>query len=394
MNLHLYAQQYRQDLLQRTVPFWLRFGLDEANGGYFCLISAKGEVVSTDKWLEWHGQQAWAFTQLFLSEPQSEYLQYAQHGADFLLRHAAGTKDNFWQIVDCTGRGVEEASDSCAESAAVAAWSVLYEITNESKYAEAAKKTLSKAFRRRDKKLQKQTEDILSGRFLKNLSELNSLTQALIAAKNLLSEKYFREKSEALIHELTHHFWESRASILLENVFSEGGFSDCIWGRRIHAGQVFETFNTFYELTKHLNKRQLRRQLAQHVVYLADTTWDEAYGGYFHWMDVKSLPTTEPEANFKFAWVHLEACTALLHAYQVLQDSAILKLWQRVYDYMWQYFPDKSPEGEWIGVLSRHGEPLLNLKATPDKSAYYPIKNGIKSAEILLSLKNTEPQKP
>ncbi|MEZ4903466.1 MAG: AGE family epimerase/isomerase [Spirosomataceae bacterium] len=157
---------------------------------------------------------------------------------------------------------------------------------------------------------------------------MNGLAKALVATKDLLSEKSFREKSEDVINELMKHFWEPRANILLENVFAEGGYSDCILGRKIHPGQVFEAFNTFYELTEALNDfNQLRRQLAQHVIYLADTTWDEVYGGYFQWLDIKSLPAIEPSAYFKLAWVHLEACTALLRLSSI-RDRAILKKWQ------------------------------------------------------------------
>jgi len=386
MNLLVYAQQYRQDLLQRIVPFWLKFGLDAENGGYFCVLSAKGEVITTDKWVVWHAQQAWAFAKLYQFEPRPEYLEFARRGADFLLLNAADAKDNWWNSVDCTGRGVVETTDSCPEAATISAWSLLYELTQEETYAEAAKKTLAKAFRRREKRLQKRAEDVLSGRHLKNLGELSAMTKALIASKELMGEKAFKEKAEALIHELTKHFWEPRANILLENVFPEGGYSDCLRGRQIHAGRVFEAFNAFYDLTKELNKRQLRRQLAQHVAFLAETTWDEAYGGYFYWLDLKSLPTVEPEASYKYAWVQLEACTALLRAYQVLQDRTLLKHWLRVNDYVWQHFPDHSLEGEWLGVLSRHGEPLVNMKATPEKSAYYPIKNLLDSAAILTSI--------
>jgi N-acylglucosamine 2-epimerase len=386
MNLLLYAQQYRQDLLQRIVPFWENFGLDVINGGYFCVLSAKGEVISSDKWVEWHGQQAWAFAKLYQFEPHPQYLEYARQGADFLLQYATDAKDNWWKTVDCTGRGVEEATDTQPDTAAIAAWSILFDITQEEIYAEAAKKALNKAFRKREKRLQKNTEEVLSGRFLKNIEELSALARSLVAAKDLLSEKSFREKAEALLNELMKHFWEPRANILLAHVFPEGGYSDCLLGRKIHAGRVFEAFNAFYDITKVLNKRQIRRQLAQHVAYLAETTWDETYGGYFYWLDVKSLPASEPNAYYKYAWVHLEASTALLRAYQVLQDRALLKQWLRVNDYLWQHFSANAPEGEWIGVLSRHGEPLLPLKATPEKSAFSPIKNLLESAELLAAL--------
>jgi N-acylglucosamine 2-epimerase len=167
MNLLVYAQQYRQDLLQRIVPFWTKFSLDKDNGGYFCVLSAKGEIITTDKWVVWHAQQAWAFAKLYQFEPKPEYLEFARQGADFLLLNATDSKDNWWEIVDCTGRGVVEVTDSHAEAAAITVWSLLFDLTQEEQYAEAVKKAINKAFRRREKRLQKRTEDVLSGRHLK-----------------------------------------------------------------------------------------------------------------------------------------------------------------------------------------------------------------------------------
>jgi hypothetical protein len=39
--------------------------------GYFCVLSAKGEVITTDKWVVWHAQQAWAFAKLYQFEPRT-----------------------------------------------------------------------------------------------------------------------------------------------------------------------------------------------------------------------------------------------------------------------------------------------------------------------------------
>lgn len=386
MNFPAYAQQYHQNLLERIVPFWLQHSLDTVFGGYWNVISAKGEVITTDKWLQWHGQQAWAFVQLYQFEPNQAYLDYAKHGADLLLHYGTDTKENWWEVIDGTGKGLQLITDTRTEAAAVMAWAALYQITQEHTYADAAKKTILKAFKRREKLLQKRTDDISTERNLKNLGELTALAHALTAAEEILGEKVFREKTESLLQELMRHFWEPRAEIMLENVFAEGGFSDCLLGRRIHPGRVFEAFNTFEGLMKSPQQRRMRQQLAKHILLLAETTWDEAYGGYFHWRDVKNRTLSEPDAYFKYAWVHLEASTALLKAYQVLQDRSLLRYWQRTHDYLWHEFTDNTPEGEWIGVLSRHAEPLFQLKATPEKSAYYPIKNLLDTAKLLLGV--------
>ncbi|MFN4144921.1 MAG: AGE family epimerase/isomerase [Runella sp.] len=389
MNLLPYAQEYRRYLRERIVPFWQNFSIDTQFGGYHCVLSAKGEVITSDKWIEWHGQQSSAFLYFYLSENQPIFLQSAQQGADFLLRYAFDEKGTFSEVVDTTGRKLTDVSDARPEAAAVVAWASIAPLIEASNYAEIAKKTFLRAFRHREKRLQKQIEEVSNGRQLKNISELSAVAKALWAVRESLGEKNFKEKAEALLNELMKHFWEPRAGILLENVFSEGGFSDCLQGRRIHPGRAFEAFNAFYDITKILNKRRIRQQLAEHIAYLTDTTWDEAYGGYFHWLDVKSLPPSQPDAYFKYAWVQLEATTAILMAYQVLQDRELLRKWLRVHDYTWQHFPDNTPEGEWIEVLSRHGEPLFSLKATPAKSAYPVVKNLLDSAAILEQIQSS-----
>ena len=373
MDTSLYAPQHQEEI-KKMVAFWLKFSQDTVFGGYFCALSSKGEIITSDKWIAWHGQQAYTFAQHYQATPdQPEWLAYARHGADFLLQFGADAKDNWRAVVDCSGHLVLPATDAQPEAWAAAAWSKLAVITAEEIYAEAAKKTLLKALKRREKTLQKWTEDITGPRRLKNLAEWSALATALLAAAELLGEKIFKEKATALLEELMTHFLEPRASLLLENVFPQGGYCDCPEGRKLNPGRIFEAINAGLELARLLKKRQIGQKLAKHAQYIAETTWDEKYGGFFQWLDLKTMPMINPAADHKLAWPQLAALKTLHKADVILNQPELFKLWQRTHDYIWQHFPDLSPTGEWVGLLSRHGEPLLDLKASPEKSAYQTL---------------------
>jgi len=373
MDIGAYLPQYRQEI-ENMADFWLKFSPDNAFGGYFCVLSDKGEVIDTDKHTRWHAQQAYTFAQLYQHvAPRPEWRAYAEQGADFLLQFGSDSKENWCNITDRTGRLVAEAPDVQAESWAAAAWATLANITSENRYAEAAKKTLLKAFKKRDKTHKKWTDDTLGPRHLKGLAEWTALALALLAAQEIVGEKYFKDKIALLLSELTTHFWEPRADVLLTNVPPSGGYYECAAGRRLETGIAFEALGVGLELANVLKKRKIAQKVARQVEHISQATWDDKYGGFFQWLDIKNLPILNPAADYKLASVQLSALNALKKADEFLGDHALFKRWQRTHDYTWQHFPDLSATGEWTGVLNRHGEPLLELKATPTKNAYQTL---------------------
>jgi N-acylglucosamine 2-epimerase len=380
MNLGRLKEQYSHELTQRIIPFWLEYSPDSVWGGYFDVLSAKGEVVASDKWIVWQAQQCYTFIELFrYNSSQSDYLDYAKVGADFLLKITENTKNDWPEIVDKTGRAVQYVSDYEAEAYCVLAWAAIHDITTEQKYATAAKQTLLKLLKKRDKK---NATPNLELRQHKNLSELTAIAKALLEARNIVGEKFFTEKSTLLLNELHTHFWEPRAEILLENVVLSGGYCESIEGRRINTGKIFEAAIVFIDLATILKKKKMVQLLSNQILYIANTTWDEKYGGYFAVMDIKNAPYIDSEYQNKALYVQLVALVALQKASQTLTKPEIEKLWQRTHDYAWLYYPDRSTEGEWRHLSNRQGEPISNLKASPTYSAY-------QSARLLVALLKT-----
>lgn len=368
MDFRRLAEQYSNELFQRILPYWFNFSIDTINGGYFNVLSSSGEIVSTDKWVLMQLLQMQSIVAVYETSLNNDAVKdYIKHGHDFLT-NILDFKKKLPEIVDCTGRVVKYTTDFVVEAEMISALvSVLSILETES----VDKQAIVKLLKKRDKAHQLAIADISGERQFKNLDELTAIAKALLACRQLLSQKVYIEKASSLVNELSFHFWEQRADVILENVYMAGGYSECLEGRSINPGKIFETALVFIELAKTVHKKKTINDLIKQVIYIAETTWDEKYGGYYNTVDIKSWAQVRPEANFKTLRTHTAALSVLLKVYSLNKKSDTLKLWQRTHDYVWLQFTDKSKEGEWLPVLDRHGEPVLNLKATPSHCAYY-----------------------
>lgn len=63
--MQAYSTQYRDELLQRVVPFWLEHSVDREYGGYFTSLERDGTVFDTDKWVWLQGREVWTLVTLY-----------------------------------------------------------------------------------------------------------------------------------------------------------------------------------------------------------------------------------------------------------------------------------------------------------------------------------------
>ena len=59
MNLKKLEQQYKNELLNNVLPFWLQKSQDYVYGGYFTCLDRKGNVFDTDKFIWLQERQVW-----------------------------------------------------------------------------------------------------------------------------------------------------------------------------------------------------------------------------------------------------------------------------------------------------------------------------------------------
>ena len=65
--LGYWGEKYKNDLLTDILPFWLKYGIDHENGGYFTCLDRDGSLLDTNKSVWFQGVE---FT---LSDLESAY---------------------------------------------------------------------------------------------------------------------------------------------------------------------------------------------------------------------------------------------------------------------------------------------------------------------------------
>ncbi len=64
-TLENYIQQYRSNLLEDVIPFWLKNSFDKEFGGFFTCLDRTGKVYDTDKFAWLQNRQIWCFSMLY-----------------------------------------------------------------------------------------------------------------------------------------------------------------------------------------------------------------------------------------------------------------------------------------------------------------------------------------
>lgn len=65
MNFQQLTEQYKHELLDKVVPFWLNHSQDKECGGYFTCLERDGKVYDTDKFVWLQGREVWMFATLY-----------------------------------------------------------------------------------------------------------------------------------------------------------------------------------------------------------------------------------------------------------------------------------------------------------------------------------------
>ena len=65
MDFKQLEKQYRDELLQNVIPFWLEKSQDKEYGGYFTCLDREGNVFDTDKFIWLQTREVWLFSMLY-----------------------------------------------------------------------------------------------------------------------------------------------------------------------------------------------------------------------------------------------------------------------------------------------------------------------------------------
>lgn len=371
MDFKILSEQYKNELLNKVVPFWENNSLDKEFGGYFTCLKRDGEVFDTDKFIWLQARQVWMFAKLYNEvEQKPEWLQIALDGAEFLQKYGHDGKLNWYFSLTREGQPLVQPYNIFSDCFATMAFGQLSKATGNDDFAAISKDTFQNILKRSDNPKGDYNKLVPGTRPLKGFSLPMILCNLALEIEHLLEPELVNSTVEKVLHEVMEVFYQPDSGLILENVNPDGSFSDSFEGRLLNPGHAIEAMWFIMDLSERLKRPELAQKAVDIALRTLKYGWDEKFGGIFYFLDIKGNPPQQLEWDQKLWWVHIETLITLIKGYALTGNEECLAWFEKVHDYSWAHFAD-AEYGEWYGYLNRQGEVLLPLKGGKWKGCFH-----------------------
>ena len=335
--------RFYRNLVEDTLPFWIKNGIDRTYGGYTTFLDRKGEMLSTHKPMWVMGRFAWLLARLYNTlEARDEWLELAQHGIAFIRKYGFDNDGRMFYAVEQDGRPIRKRRYLFTETFGVIALAEYARAAGDKDAFALAEKTMGLIleFYNDPSRLEaKFLPDNYSVRdhstAMIQINTLQVLRSAAIALEgNVEIEGYGNYQSliDHAIDEIFSYFVKPEKKAVLETVGLQGEYLGSIpEGRCINPGHPIETAWFIMEEGKHRNDAELIRKALPLLEWSLDRGWDTEYGGLFYFVDIEGRQPVQLEWDMKLWWPHNEAIYATILAYSLTGEDKFEKWFEKPY---------------------------------------------------------------
>ncbi len=371
LDLPHYIDKYREALLYDVVPFWATYSLDDEHGGFFTSLDRHGNVYDRDKFVWLQCRQVWFFALFYNRVSQRQkWLDIALHGAHFLEKFGRDEQGHWYFSLAADGSPLVQPYNIFSDCFAAMAFGQLGLASGQEKYNDIARTTFEQILTRRDNPKGRYSKSYPGTRTLKDLALPMILSNLALELEHLLDRRLVESTMSYALYEVMEIFYRKDLRVILENVSSDGSFSDTFAGRLTCPGHGLESMWFAMEVGVRNQNRMLVEKAKNIALNIVEYGWDQEFGGIFYFLDVKGYPLERLDWDQKLWWVHQEAALALLKGYAYTRDRRCWDWFRRIDAYAWNHFADPQ-FGEWYGYLNRRGEVLLPLKGGKWKGCFH-----------------------
>lgn len=366
------ALRYREELLEKVLPFWLDKSQDTQFGGYFSCLGRDGSIYDTDKFVWLQGREVWMFAMLYNNmEQRKEWLDAAVQGAEFLRKYGHDGNYDFYFSLTRDGRPLVAPYNIFSNTFACMAFAQTAKATSNSEYAEIARRIFNRILERWANPKGKWSKAVSGTRPMKDFALPMIICNMALEVEDIIHNPELIERTiDESVHEIVDVFYKPELGVILENLAPDGSMIDCFEGRKVNPGHDLEAMWFLMDIGIRRSDKALIDKAVEIALSVIEYGWDKEYGGIFYFMDRKGAPTQELEWDQKLWWVHIEAAIAMIKGYSLTGNKKCLEWFEKLDEYLWTRFRDPDYP-EWYGYLNRLGEVLLPLKGGKWKGCFH-----------------------
>ena len=382
------AASYKSDLTENIMPFWMKYGWDEVNGGIYTCLDRDGSLMDTTKSVWFQGRFAFVCAFAYNHVKKNlQWLEAAKSTIDFIDRHCFDENGHMYFSVTADGQPIRKRRYVFSETFAAIAMSEYALATGDQKYAERALQIFN------DTQRFLSTPGFLQPKFEENVKlQSHSIIMILInvgsCIRKVIKDPKLTAQIDESIKKLKNYFIHPEFKCLLETVGMNGEFIDTNVGRTINPGHCIETSWFIMEESK---LRGWDKELLDLSLQIFDWSWnwgwDKQYGGIINFKDCRNLPPQDYSQDMKFWWPQCETIIATLYAYLATGDDEYIYRHQRISEWTYAHFPD-SEFGEWYGYLHRDGTVAQPAKGNLFKGPFHIPRMMVKSYSLCQEILN------
>ena len=377
--LKYWKDYYKDDLTNNILPFWIKYGVDNINGGVYTCLDKDGTLMDTTKSVWVQGRFAFICSYAYNNvEKNPDWLKISKQTIDFIEKYCFDKDCRMYFEVTADGTPLRKRRYIFSESFAAIAMAEYSLASGDKSYAQKA----LDLFKRMRYFLN--TPGILQPKYLPSLqTQGHSITMIMInvacVIKKVIDDPVLDEQIDESIYAIENYFMHPEFKALLETVGPKGEFIDTINGRLINPGHCIETSWFLMELASLRNNDSALLKPALTILEWSwEWGWDKEYGGIINFKDCKNFPSQDYSQDMKFWWPQNETIIATLYAYKLTKDEKYLKMHRMISDWTYAHFPDHDC-GEWYGYLHRDGSVAQPAKGNIFKGPFHVPRMMIKS---------------
>lgn len=385
MDFKSILERYTAELLDRTIPFWLTYGLDRKHGGICTCISDQGEVLSTDKYMWSQLRAIWTFSALYNRiERRKEYLDAAEQIFEFVTRFGRDEQGDWQFLVSQDGRTIRGATSIYADAFAIYGFTEFARATGNQQAVQLARETYANVQRKLSLPGSYPTDPlpIPPGAKAHGISMIFSLV--FYELGELLNDPIIMDAGARHADEVMDVYRRPESRRVYEFVSLDNSLIETPPGCTVNPGHAIESMWFMIHIYQSRHDTARIQQAIETIRWHLELGWDAEYGGIVLARDAAGSHW-EAMPDAKIWWPHTEALYALLLAHSLSKEKWCLEWFQRVDDYAFSHFPVPH-YGEWTQNLDRQGHKMNATPGLPVKDPFHLSRALINSIGVLKQL--------